>query len=127
MGLWLIGSMPNTASAMDIGWRLVLCAIGFGFFQSPNMFALMTSAPSHRSGGASGISRHLKAAGPIDWGCAGRVLSDHLATEGAGSLHLVWLRAGLDWGAEQCGQADACAAPMRCGDVPLKPGFMLAK
>lgn len=55
LGLWLIGSMPNTASAMDIGWRLVLCAIGFGFFQSPNMFALMTSAPNHRSGGASGI------------------------------------------------------------------------
>ena len=55
LGLWLIGSMPPTTSAFDIGWRLVLCAVGFGFFQSPNMFALMTSAPSHRSGGASGI------------------------------------------------------------------------
>jgi DHA2 family multidrug resistance protein-like MFS transporter len=29
--------------------------MGFGFFQSPNLKALMTSAPPHRSGGASGI------------------------------------------------------------------------
>jgi DHA2 family multidrug resistance protein-like MFS transporter len=40
---------------MDIGWRLALCGIGFGFFQTPNMRAIMASAPRERSGGASGI------------------------------------------------------------------------
>jgi len=32
-----------------------VCGFGFGFFQSPNMKALMSSAPADRSGGASGI------------------------------------------------------------------------
>jgi len=29
--------------------------MGFGFFQAPNMKAIMSSAPLHRSGSASGI------------------------------------------------------------------------
>ncbi len=39
----------------DIGWRMALCGCGFGFFQSPNMKALLLSAPSSRAGGASGM------------------------------------------------------------------------
>jgi DHA2 family multidrug resistance protein-like MFS transporter len=31
------------------------CGAGFGFFQAPNLKALMSSAPPHRSGGASGV------------------------------------------------------------------------
>jgi DHA2 family multidrug resistance protein-like MFS transporter len=31
------------------------CGIGFGFFQAPNLKAIMGSAPPHRAGGASGI------------------------------------------------------------------------
>jgi len=34
---------------------MVLCGIGFGLFQTPNMKALMSSAPLHRSGSASGM------------------------------------------------------------------------
>ena len=34
---------------------MVICGIGFGFFQTPNMKAMMSSAPPHRSGSASGI------------------------------------------------------------------------
>jgi DHA2 family multidrug resistance protein-like MFS transporter len=34
---------------------MVVCGIGFGFFQTPNLRALMASAPPHRSGSASGI------------------------------------------------------------------------
>jgi DHA2 family multidrug resistance protein-like MFS transporter len=36
-------------------WRTVVCGIGFGFFQTPNLRALMSSAPPHRSGSASSI------------------------------------------------------------------------
>ena len=39
----------------DIIWRMAMCGIGFGFFQAPNMKAVMGSAPPHRSGSASGI------------------------------------------------------------------------
>ena len=33
----------------------MICGAGFGFFQSPNLRAIMSSAPPERSGGASGI------------------------------------------------------------------------
>jgi DHA2 family multidrug resistance protein-like MFS transporter len=34
---------------------MCLCGAGFGFFQSPNLKALMASAPRERSSGASGV------------------------------------------------------------------------
>jgi DHA2 family multidrug resistance protein-like MFS transporter len=49
--LWL----PDQASALQITTRMVICGVGFGFFQAPNLKAIMSSAPSRRSGGASGI------------------------------------------------------------------------
>ena len=33
----------------------MICGGGFGFFQSPNLRAIMSSAPPERSGSASGI------------------------------------------------------------------------
>ena len=55
MGLVLVATLPTTPSAWDIGWRLAICGVGFGLFQSPNMVALMNSAPKDRSGSAGGI------------------------------------------------------------------------
>jgi DHA2 family multidrug resistance protein-like MFS transporter len=34
---------------------MTLCGIGFGFFNTPNNRAIITSAPASRSGGASGM------------------------------------------------------------------------
>jgi DHA2 family multidrug resistance protein-like MFS transporter len=55
VGLMLLALLPANPSALDVAWRLVVCGVGFGFFQSPNMKALMSSAPLGRSGGAGGI------------------------------------------------------------------------
>lgn len=54
-GLVSLAMLPPAAGPVDIAWRLVLCGVGFGFFQSPNMKAMMSSAPRERSGGAGGI------------------------------------------------------------------------
>ena len=54
-GTLLLIAMPPHASALDIGWRMALCGMGFGFFQAPNMKAIMGSAPRARAGSASGI------------------------------------------------------------------------
>ncbi|MCD0501604.1 MFS transporter [Bordetella petrii] len=54
-GLVSLATIPDAAGPFDIAWRLVLCGVGFGFFQSPNMVAMMSSAPRDRSGGAGGI------------------------------------------------------------------------
>ncbi len=47
--------LPAGASTLDIVWRTGLCGAGFGFFQAPNLKALMGSVPPRRSGGASGV------------------------------------------------------------------------
>jgi DHA2 family multidrug resistance protein-like MFS transporter len=54
IGMASLALLPTHPSTADLMWRLVLCGAGFGFFQSPNLRAIMTSAPAQRSGGASG-------------------------------------------------------------------------
>ncbi len=54
LGMLSLAMMPSDPSALDIGIRMVICGLGFGFFQSPNQKALLTSAPRERSSGASG-------------------------------------------------------------------------
>jgi DHA2 family multidrug resistance protein-like MFS transporter len=54
-GLACLLGMPANPSAVDIGWRMAICGVGFGFFQAPNVKAIMSSAPPSRSGSASGM------------------------------------------------------------------------
>jgi MFS transporter, DHA2 family, multidrug resistance protein len=55
LGMVLLATLPASPSVANIVWRMVICGFGFGFFQTPNLRALMSSAPPDRSGGASGI------------------------------------------------------------------------
>ena len=55
LGMALLAMLPPSPGVANIVWRMVICGIGFGFFQTPNMRALMSSAPAGRSGSASGI------------------------------------------------------------------------
>lgn len=55
IGLALLAALPAQPANADIVWRLTLCGIGFGMFQSPNNHTVVMSAPIHRSGGASGM------------------------------------------------------------------------
>lgn len=54
-GLFLLAGLPADPSNGDIIWRMMLCGAGFGIFQTPNNSTLISSAPSNRSGGASGM------------------------------------------------------------------------
>lgn len=54
-GLYLLGSLPPDPGNADIAWRLALCGIGFGLFQTPNNSTMIASAPTRRSGGANGM------------------------------------------------------------------------
>lgn len=53
-GMISLTMIPADASAWEIGIRMIICGLGFGFFQAPNQKALMTSAPKARASGASG-------------------------------------------------------------------------
>lgn len=55
LGLVSLAMLPDDPSNFAIVWRIALSGAGFAFFQSPNNRAIMTSAPGHRSGGASGM------------------------------------------------------------------------
>jgi DHA2 family multidrug resistance protein-like MFS transporter len=54
VGLGLMAAVRPGAGNLDIAWRMALCGLGFGFFQSPNNRAMVTAAPMHRSGAAGG-------------------------------------------------------------------------
>ena len=55
LGMGLLATLPAAPGIADIVWRMAICGCGFGFFQAPNLKALMSSAPPGRSGSASGI------------------------------------------------------------------------
>ncbi|WP_307640851.1 MFS transporter [Variovorax paradoxus] len=55
LGLGLLAALPAQPGNADIAWRMALCGLGFGLFQSPNNHTIVTSPPAHRSGAASGM------------------------------------------------------------------------
>ncbi len=54
-GMASLALLPPEPNVLAITWRMLLCGAGFGFFQAPNLKAIMGSAPPGRSGGAAGI------------------------------------------------------------------------
>jgi DHA2 family multidrug resistance protein-like MFS transporter len=54
-GLALLAYFPAGGTAAAFVWRMALCGIGFGLFQSPNNRAILGLAPRARSGAAGGM------------------------------------------------------------------------
>ncbi len=54
-GLTLLALFPEGGSTADFIWRMALCGLGFGFFQTPNNRTLLSAAPRARSGAAGGM------------------------------------------------------------------------
>jgi DHA2 family multidrug resistance protein-like MFS transporter len=69
-GLALMAALPAAPADWDIAWRMALCGIGFGFFQTPNNATIMTAGPVMRSGAAGGM---LAVARTLGW-CLGSAL-----------------------------------------------------
>jgi MFS transporter, DHA2 family, multidrug resistance protein len=56
LGLASLGGLALTqGQAMVLALGLAVCGVGFGLFQSPNNHLMITSAPGHRAGAASGM------------------------------------------------------------------------
>lgn len=62
-GLALLALMDGEPSTVQVAWRLLLCGVGFGLFQSPNNHTIVTSAPLNRAGAASGMLATARIAG----------------------------------------------------------------
>ena len=69
-GLLMLATMPAEPSDLNIAWRMALCGIGFGFYQTPNNATVMTAGPVSRSGAAGGM---LAVARTLGW-CLGSAM-----------------------------------------------------
>lgn len=54
-GLVLLAALSAHPATSDIVWRMALCGLGFGLFQTPNNRAMIGASPPHRSGAAGGM------------------------------------------------------------------------
>jgi DHA2 family multidrug resistance protein-like MFS transporter len=54
-GLFLLSRLGSSPGNFDIAWRMAVCGLGFGLFQSPNNRTIVSSAPKPRSGAAGGM------------------------------------------------------------------------
>jgi DHA2 family multidrug resistance protein-like MFS transporter len=55
VGLASLARLSDIAPEWDIGWRILICGMGFGFFQSPNNREMLSSVAREHSGNASGV------------------------------------------------------------------------
>ena len=55
LGLLLLFMVAAGSPNVAFAWRMAVCGIGFGFFQTPNNRAILSSAPRERSGASSGM------------------------------------------------------------------------
>jgi DHA2 family multidrug resistance protein-like MFS transporter len=55
VGLFLLSRLGASPGNFDIAWRMAVCGVGFGIFQSPNNRTIVSAAPKPRSGAAGGM------------------------------------------------------------------------
>lgn len=83
LGLMALVNLDAGPDQWDLAWRMALCGIGIGLFQTPNNVTITTSAPISRSGGASGMLGTARVLGQT-LGTALVAVIFHLATGGNG-------------------------------------------
>jgi EmrB/QacA subfamily drug resistance transporter len=64
-GLFLLSGLGASSSSIDVIWRLIICGVGGGMFQSPNNSAIMGSVPVIHLGTASGMLAAMRNVGMV--------------------------------------------------------------
>ncbi len=62
-GVALLLFCGEGASEWNIAWRMAVCGVGFGMFQTPNNIVMVMATPVHRSGGAGGMQSTARLVG----------------------------------------------------------------
>lgn len=63
VGVGLLLFMPSDAGIWDIVWRMAVCGMGFGFFQTPNNIVMVMATPVERTGAAGGMQSTARLTG----------------------------------------------------------------
>lgn len=63
-GMILLGLLPESGVSVGaIVWRMALCGIGFGLFQTPNNVVMVIATPTERTGSAGGMQSTARLVG----------------------------------------------------------------
>jgi DHA2 family multidrug resistance protein-like MFS transporter len=92
-GLMLLAFFPDSGTPAELIWRMALCGVGFGLFQSPNNRAMLAAAPRARSGAAGGMLSTARLIGQA-LGAAGVAILFRLAPA-QGSRFALYVAAAL--------------------------------
>ena len=63
VGVLLLLFPGATPSEWNIAWRMAVCGVGFGMFQTPNNIVMVMATPVHRTGGAGGMQSTARLVG----------------------------------------------------------------
>ena len=94
-GLCLLAISDHDAEQWGLAWRMAICGIGIGLFQTPNNVTITTSAPINRSGGASGMLGTARVLGQTLGTALVAVLFHLMSNQGKGEEACLWLALGL--------------------------------
>ena len=95
LGLFLLATVGQVSAPMELGWRMAVCGIGIGLFQTPNNVTITTSAPIQRSGGASGMLGTARVLGQTLGTAMVAVLFHLMGNQGGGEVVCLWTALGL--------------------------------
>ena len=62
-GLLSLLTVDAGTSVWGAAWRMALCGVGYGFFQTPNNIVMVRSSPISRAGGVSGMQSTARLCG----------------------------------------------------------------
>ena len=64
VGILLMLALPDQGvDEWSVAWRMALCGVGYGLFQTPNNIVMVSSTPLSRSGGAGGMQSTARLVG----------------------------------------------------------------
>jgi DHA2 family multidrug resistance protein-like MFS transporter len=92
-GLVLLSLLTPHPALANVAWRMAVCGIGFGLFQSPNNRTLLMAAPRPRSGAASGMLGTARLLGQTVGAVLVALTLAHFPAHGA--QFALWLGAGF--------------------------------
>ena len=95
LGLCLLAVSDHNPEQWGLAWRMAICGIGIGLFQTPNNVTITTSAPINRSGGASGMLGTARVLGQTLGTALVAVLFHLMGNKGGGEEVCLWLALGL--------------------------------
>jgi MFS transporter, DHA2 family, multidrug resistance protein len=91
----LLATIPAHPAAWDIMWRTALGGIGFGFFSSPNLRAMLHAAPVDRQGAMTGFTHTARLSGMTTGVALAALLFSFGVAGNSGSVSISALRVTL--------------------------------